>query len=85
MSPSRRHFLALAGAGAATAGVAAATAAIPAAGAAPVTLPADASGGLVAHVNDVATGEVSLLVGDDEVVVHDRELVARLARASRKA
>jgi hypothetical protein len=43
-----------------------------------------ASGGsLVAHVKDLRGDTVSLLVGEDEVVVRDPDLVARLARAAR--
>lgn len=40
----------------------------------------DVDGPVVAHVRDAATGEVSILHGDREVVVHDHELVARLTR-----
>jgi len=36
---------------------------------------------LIAHVRDVATGEVSLMVGTQEIVYRDPELVARLLRA----
>ena len=36
------------------------------------------------QVRDVATGEVALLVGDEEVVFVDRSLVAKVLRASRK-
>ena len=35
---------------------------------------------LVAHVSDAASGEITLLSGDREVVVHDRALAQRLAR-----
>ena len=37
---------------------------------------------LVAHVADPSSGTLTLLVGEREVVVHDRDLVARLARAA---
>jgi hypothetical protein len=47
----------------------------------PATLPSDATD-LVAHVADPHSGTVTLLVGEREVVVHDRDLVARLARAA---
>lgn len=40
-------------------------------------------GPLVAHVRDIASGEVALMVGAREVVVHDHELVARLLKAAR--
>jgi hypothetical protein len=52
---------------------------------APATLPDDATD-LVAHVGDPSSGTLTLLVGEREIVVHDRDLVARLARhASREA
>jgi len=37
---------------------------------------------LVAHVSDAATGTIVLYVGDEEVVVHDHDLVRRLNRAA---
>src|SRR4029077_3656749 len=33
---------------------------------------------VVAHVRDASTGEVSIMAGENEVVYHDRALVARL-------
>jgi hypothetical protein len=42
------------------------------------TLPVHASGPLVAYVRDVRGAEVSVMVGETEVVVHDAALVARL-------
>ncbi|MDQ1751932.1 MAG: hypothetical protein QOE71_2988 [Pseudonocardiales bacterium] len=83
---TRRNFLIATGAGAAAAGVAAA---IPVSASAsanssaqkPLTKPADAEP-LVAHISDPDTGEVCLLVGNREVVVHDHDLVARLTRAA---
>lgn len=44
---------------------------------------AELAGPLVAHVRNVSTGEVALMVGTREVVYHDRKLVARLLRAAR--
>ena len=80
-STSRRGFLVLAGTGAAAAGV---TAVASSAEAKParVTTPKNAKGGLVAHVHDVHGDAVTLMVGEREVVVHDADLVARLARAA---
>ena len=82
---TRRGFLIMAGAGAAAVGVAAVA---PAAGEATptpkVTRPgraSTASGPLVAYVRDPRKGNVSVMVGEREVVVHDPELVARLTRA----
>jgi hypothetical protein len=40
---------------------------------------------LVAHVRDLATGEISLLVGTQQVIHRDRELAARLYAAARQA
>ena len=37
---------------------------------------------LLAHVRDRASGEIVLLVGTREVVIHDRELVLRLVKAA---
>jgi hypothetical protein len=78
---SRRGFLTVAGVGAAAAGVAAA---VPSAAAAPKPPDiGDAEGPLVAYVTDVRTSEVALLVGEREVVVHDKDLVARLNHAAK--
>ena len=84
--PTRRNFLIASGAGAAAAGMVAAVPGV--AGAqtpnpAPAALPDNATA-LVAHVADPSSGTLSLLVGEREVLVHDRDLVARLARAASK-
>jgi hypothetical protein len=88
--PTRRGFLIMAGIGAAaaTAGAVVATTATTGTDAAG-TDPADAgtpavAGALVAYVEDVRTGRVSVMVGETEVVVSDPDLVARLARVSGK-
>ena len=82
---SRRIFLAAAGSGAAAA---AAIAASPGALAAPTTSRPDAAEPdgepLVAYIDDVTSGRVSILFGEDEVVVQDADLVRRLTRAARK-
>jgi hypothetical protein len=36
----------------------------------------------VVHVPDSRKGELRVMVGDREIVIHDREIVARLARAA---
>ena len=82
---TRRGFLIMAGAGAAAVGVAAVA---QAAGEATPTITglrgaSTASSPLVAYVRDARKGEVSVMVGEREVVVHDPELVARLTHASR--
>ena len=38
---------------------------------------------MVAHVRDLSTGEISLLVGTREIFFRDPELVVRLLRAAR--
>jgi hypothetical protein len=40
---------------------------------------------LVAHVRDLASGEVSLLVGTEQVITRDRDLAARLYAAARRS
>lgn len=85
MDSSRRGFIGTAGAGAAIAGLAALApgAAADAPNKSPrASVPARASGSLVAHVADVHGDTVTLLVGEREVVVRDQDLVARLARAA---
>ena len=89
MNVSRRAFLSRGSLGVALAGAAAI---VPGLGAvlklpapplaAPAALPGIADP-LVAHVRDVASGEVSLMVGTDHVVLRDANLVARLYGAAR--
>ena len=38
---------------------------------------------VVAYVKDPSTGEISLLSGDREFIVHDKGLAAQIARAAR--
>jgi hypothetical protein len=82
---SRRIFLAAAGSSAAAA---AAVVAAPRALAAPSTSRPDAADPdgqpLVAYVDDVTSGRVAILFGEDEVVVQDADLVRRLTRAARR-
>jgi hypothetical protein len=80
---SRRRFLGGAGAGAAAAG-------------ASVVLPSSAEAAearlhehsatesVVAYVSDARSDELTLMVGEREVVVHDRDLVTRLLNAAGK-
>ena len=89
---TRRGFLKIAGAGAAVGAAAVATTAAVKSNGAEKTasgtaaaVPAGASGALVAYVKDVRGAEVSVMVGQTEVVVHDRDLVARLATARSRA
>lgn len=82
---SRRIFLAAAGSSAAAA---AAVAAAPGALAAPHASRPDAAKPdgqpLVAYIDDVTTGRVAILFGEDEVVVQDADLVRRLTQAARR-
>lgn len=39
------------------------------------------AGPLVAHVRDIATGEISLFVGTEHIIYRDRELASRLYAA----
>ena len=44
--------------------------------------PGAIAGPLVAHIRDVTTGEISLLVGTRELVIRDSDIVARLLKAA---
>jgi hypothetical protein len=81
---TRRGFLIMAGVGAAaaTAGAVVATTATTTAAPAPADADTPAAGALVAYVEDVRTGRVSVMAGETEVVVSDPDLVARLARVA---
>ena len=77
---SRRGFLILAGAGAAAVG---AVTMAPAATAASEREPGgdvSVDGPLVAYISDLRRGDVSVMMGEREVVVHDPTLCAALAR-----
>ncbi|HEV7205813.1 MAG TPA: hypothetical protein VGN18_14480 [Jatrophihabitans sp.] len=76
--PTRRNFLVSTGVGAAAIG-----AAVIAPDDAVASGPAGATGPLVAYVTDVRRGEITLMVGERDVVVRDVDLAARLARAAR--
>jgi hypothetical protein len=79
---SRRRFLGVAGAGAAAAG---ATAVAPAAFAGEARRSAtSADESVVAYLDDASSDKVTLLVGEREVVVHDRDLATRLLNAAGK-
>jgi hypothetical protein len=42
---------------------------------------AELTGPVIAHVGDLATGEISLMTGTQEIIYRDPELVMRLMRA----
>ena len=48
-------------------------------------LSAKATGSMVVHVNNVATGEMTLLVGARQIVLHDPRIVARFIEATRES
>ena len=89
--PTRRKFLIVAGASAVTA---AASPLLPTASAAPATAarphaPAAASSPgaprALAYVKDASAGQLAVLVGEREVVVHDPVAVAAILTAARAA
>ncbi len=88
---TRRGFLVMTGAGAAAVGAAAVVPGAFASDRNDSAVSADeqaaqgpaVEGPLIAYVNDVSTGEVSVMVGDQEVTVVDRDLAAKIARLSR--
>jgi hypothetical protein len=47
-------------------------------------LPAMSTGSMVVHVNDVATGEMTLLVGARQIVLRDPRIVASFIEATRE-
>jgi hypothetical protein len=88
---TRRTFIVAAGGSAAAAAVAPAALAS-AAQAAPDATPQgtapDTEGGqgdrLVAYIDNPRSGHITVMRGEDEVTVHDPELVQRLNRATRR-
>jgi hypothetical protein len=76
--PNRRGFMVLAGAGAAAVG---AVAVAPTAESS-TSVPNHVNEPLVAYVRDARRGDVAVMIGEREVVVRDRELAARIARAA---
>ena len=71
---TRRGFLAAAGTGTAIAVVATASRASAA--------PRSDGAVLVAYIEDPRSGVLSLMVGEDEVEIHDADLVRRLVKAA---
>lgn len=86
---SRRGFFKQTSATAATFGVLAALPAMAAATEAPAEVPAaevsiaEFTEPLMAHVSDLASGEISLLMGTREIIFRDPQLVMRLLQATR--
>ncbi|MEO8889042.1 MAG: hypothetical protein ABI301_03445 [Jatrophihabitantaceae bacterium] len=83
---TRRGFLTLAGAGAvAGAAVMAAPAATAETRPDEVSMPSGAEGPMAAYIHDLKRGELALMIEGREVIVTDKQLVARLARAFARA
>jgi len=85
---TRRRFLANGSIGVALAGIAAFVPVLSGALKLPIVAPkgvrpGNAAGPLVAHVRDLATGEIAFLVGSDRFVIRDPELAVRLHMAAR--
>ena len=83
---NRRSFLKQTSVGAATLGLLSSVPALAVISESPRAIPEVAdttvNGPLVAHVSDVATGEVALLLGSREITFRDPQLVARLIKAA---
>jgi hypothetical protein len=83
---NRRSFLKQTSVGAATLGLLSSVPALAVISESPHAIPEVAdttvNGPLVAHVSDVATGEVALLLGSREITFRDPQLVARLIKAA---
>jgi hypothetical protein len=77
---SRRKLIVAAGAGAAAGTVALTSGHASAAGA--IRQPGSAHEPVVAFVKDHKSSELRLMVGEREVVVHDRDLVTRILNAA---
>lgn len=75
---SRRSFIAVAGAGVAASAVSLAPAAV----AATTRKAKAANEPVVAFVEDPASGVIQLMLGEREVVITDRDLVARILNAA---
>jgi len=78
---TRRRFLVAGGAGAVAGGIGLLSPDV--AGAAPRT--AAVAGPIVAHIEDVRPGEISVMVGETAVTVRDPGVVAALVRAAARA
>ncbi|MGZ4453261.1 MAG: hypothetical protein ACXVEH_11615 [Nocardioides sp.] len=78
---SRRNFLAAAGAGTVAVGTVAVTTGAASAAAARIHRDS-AQEAVVAYVKNHRSDELRLMVGEREVVVHDRDLVTRILNAA---
>lgn len=78
---TRRGFLKVAAAGSAAAGFATVLPSSAADAAAPTALPRSPHSSIVAHIENVHSGVLTLMVEGHSVTVTDRDLVARIAQA----
>ncbi|MEO3936911.1 hypothetical protein V3N99_09150 [Dermatophilaceae bacterium Soc4.6] len=81
---TRRGFLAISGAGVAAAAVAPSAMAAGRPAADSKQEQAAASGAMLAYVHDASKGEVTLMKGENEIVVRDAALVRALAKHAAK-
>jgi hypothetical protein len=85
---TRRRFLTHSSIGVAFAGALALVPGVSAALKLPTATPkvglgqAKADGPVIAHVRDVATGEIAFLVGTERFIIRDRELAVRMHSAA---
>ena len=83
-TPSRRRFLAVSGAGVAAAGLVSVVPGTASAAEAPVDPKAVGDAPLLAVVDDLEKGRVTLVHGGSEQTVTDHDLARRIARLSTK-
>ena len=84
---SRRRFLSHGSLGVVLAGALAAVPGLSTVLRMPATVPGGAGAAaepLIAHVRDLQTGEIALMVGTNHVIHRDADLAARLYNAARK-
>lgn len=80
--PNRRQFLAVSGAGLAAAGLATLPSQLASAAELPVDPDTMGDGLLLACVDDLTSGQVTLVHGGTEVTVTDHQLARKIARLS---
>ncbi len=78
---TRRGFLKVAAAGSAAAGLATVWPSSTAGAGQPTPLPRSPHSSIVAHIENVNSGELTLMVEGHAITVADRDLVARIAQA----
>lgn len=81
--PSRRTFLAVSGAGLAAAGLATLPSQLASAAELPVDPDTVGDGLLLACVDDLAAGQITVVRGGTELTITDHDLARKIARLSR--